>query len=58
MKKWLLFSVGMLSLLTLFSGCAVYVDPPYGGAYVAGYYQSPRYYAGPRYYPPRYCRWC
>jgi len=61
MKQWLVFSVGMLSLLALLNGCAVYVDPPAGGYVGVGYYryQSPRYYAPPRHYPaPRPCRWC
>jgi hypothetical protein len=51
MIKRLVLSVMALSILAGLSGCAVYVDPPYGH----GYYRSPGYYYRyPSAYPRRY----
>jgi hypothetical protein len=51
MRKLIVLSLAVLSILAMLNGCAVYVDPPYGYGYY-GY----RYYAPYRayYYPPRY----
>lgn len=52
MIKRLVWSLMALSILVMLSGCAVYVDPPYGSVHYRsrGYYYPHRHYYHPRYY--------